>query len=141
MNRPQGLTRRKLFSNLTAAAGVSLLPYRLLALQGLFPTSGAIEEISLSGKRESVTGKFQPFPMTQVRLRPGPFEEAMEINRRYLHSLPNDRLLHMFRVSAGIPSSAAPLRGWEEPKCELRGHFTGGHYLSACALNYSSTWD
>ena len=141
MIKPQGWSRRKLLSSLTAAAGASLLPSRLHALPGLFSTSKAIEEIPLSGKREAVTGKFQPFPMTQVRLRPGPLQEAMEINRRYLHSLPNDRLLHMFRVTAGIPSSAAPLGGWEEPKCELRGHFSGGHYLSACALNYSSTGD
>src|SRR5437773_974745 len=40
-----------------------------------------------------------------------------------------------------ISSSADPVGGWEEPKSELRGHFTGGHYLSACALNYSSSGD
>ncbi len=105
MIKPQGWTRRKLLSNLTAAAGASLLPGRPRALPGLFSTSKAIEELPLSGKREAVTGKFQPFPMTQVRLRPGPLQEAMEINRRYLHSLPNDRLLHMFRVTTAIPSS------------------------------------
>ncbi|HSP06555.1 MAG TPA: beta-L-arabinofuranosidase domain-containing protein [Acidobacteriota bacterium] len=43
-----------------------------------------------------------------------------------------DRLLHMFRVTAGLPSTADPLGGWEQPVNELRGHFTG-HYLSACA--------
>jgi len=79
--------------------------------------------------------------MKQVRLRPGPFQEATEINRRYLHSLSTEQLLHMFRVTANIPSSAEPLGGWEAPKSELRGHFTGGHYLSACALTYSSTGD
>jgi DUF1680 family protein len=25
--------------------------------------------------------------------------------------------------------------------CELRGHYAGGHYLSACALMYASTGD
>lgn len=79
--------------------------------------------------------------MTQVRLRTGVFQNAMEINRRYLHSLPNDRLLHSFRLTAGIPSWAEPLGGWEEPKCELRGHFAGGHFLSACALTFASTGD
>jgi len=43
-------------------------------------------------------------------------------------------LLHTFRLTAGLPSSAEPLGEWEKPECELRGHFTGGHYLSACAL-------
>ena len=51
-----------------------------------------------------------------------------------------DRLLHMFRVTAGLPSSAEPLGGWEAPDNELRGHFTG-HYLSACALMWAQTGD
>lgn len=90
---------------------------------------------------EKVAWKVQSFPMTQVRLRSGPLLDAMEINCRYLNLLPNDRLAHMFRVTAGIPSSAEPFGGWEAPDCELRGHFAGGHYLSACALMYSSTGD
>ncbi len=57
-----------------------------------------------------------------------------------LAGLDVDRLLHNFRLNAGLPSSAQPLGGWEEPKCELRGHFVG-HYLTACALMYASTGD
>jgi len=75
----------------------------------------------------------QPFDLHAVRLGPGPVREALEVNRRYLMGLDPQRLLHMFRVTAGLPSSAAPLGGWEAPDTELRGHFTG-HYLSACAL-------
>jgi DUF1680 family protein len=45
-----------------------------------------------------------------------------------------------FRVTAGLPSSAEPLGGWEAPDVELRGHTTG-HYLSALALMYASTGD
>ena len=91
--------------------------------------------------REKIAWKVQPFPMTQVKLRSGPLKDAMEINRKYLMEVPNDRLLHMFRVTAGLPSTAEPLGGWEAPDCELRGHFAGGHYLSACALMYSSSQD
>ena len=87
---------------------------------------------------EESAWKVKPFPITQVRLKNGPFKEAMEANRRYLLSLPADRLLHTFRLNAGLPSSAEPLGGWEKPDCELRGHFAGGHYLSACALMYAS---
>ena len=83
----------------------------------------------------------RPFPLEQVRLSPGPFRDARDRNSRYLLSMPQDRLLHTFRVNAGIPSSAEPLGGWEKPDCELRGHFTGGHYLSACALTYAATGD
>ena len=48
--------------------------------------------------------------------------------------------MHSFRVNAGLPSTAKPYGGWEEPKSEVRGHFVG-HYLSACALMYASTGD
>jgi DUF1680 family protein len=87
-----------------------------------------------------VTGKVQPFPLQRVRLSEGPFKHAMDLDRRYLLSLDADRLLHNFRITAGIPSAAKPLAGWEDPKCELRGHFIG-HYLSACALMFASTGD
>jgi len=79
--------------------------------------------------------------MKQVRLGQGPCKIAMEADRQYLHSLPPDRLLHTFRVNAGIPSPAQPLGGWEAPDCELRGHYAGGHYLSAAALMYASCGD
>src|SRR5262249_30172779 len=52
-----------------------------------------------------------------------------------------DRVLHTFRTNAGLSSSAQPLGGWEAPDCELRGHYAGGHYLSAVALMYASTGD
>lgn len=80
------------------------------------------------------------FARTEVRLDGGPCLEAQKANRRVLDRLPTDRLVHNFRVNAGLPSSAEPLGGWERPDCELRGHFTG-HFLSACALMHASTGD
>jgi len=63
-------------------------------------------------------------------------------DQKFLLSVDPDRLLHMYRVTAGLASSAKPCGGWEgsRPEDELRGHSTG-HYLSACALMYSSTGD
>lgn len=91
-----------------------------------------------------VPARVERFPMTQVRLLAGPFQEAAQWNRGYLQRLPADRLVHNFRLNAGLPSSATPLGGWEQygpgREAELRGHFTG-HYLSACALSYASTGD
>src|SRR5215813_9451626 len=84
--------------------------------------------------------KVHAFPLEEVRVLDGPFKHAMELDEAYLLALDVDRLLHNFRVNAGLPSTAPPLGGWEEPKCELRGHFVG-HYLSACALMYASTGD
>lgn len=76
--------------------------------------------------------KAQPFALNQVRVMPGPFLDAMNRNRSYMLGIAPDRLLHMFRITANLPSTAKPLGGWEQPSNELRGHFTG-HYLSACA--------
>jgi DUF1680 family protein len=88
---------------------------------------------------EHPTGKLEPFPLASVRLTPGIFQEQAEINARYLDSLAVDRLLHSFRITAGISSGATPYLGWEDPTCELRGHFAGGHYLSAVALASASS--
>jgi DUF1680 family protein len=73
-----------------------------------------------------------PFAPGRVSLGDGAAARAHDVNRRHLLALDPDRLLHMFRVTAGLPSDAAPLGGWEAPTNELRGHFTG-HYLSALA--------
>ncbi|HSH94332.1 MAG TPA: beta-L-arabinofuranosidase domain-containing protein, partial [Roseimicrobium sp.] len=81
-----------------------------------------------------------PFELKQVRLLEGPFKAAEQADATYLLSLDPDRLLHNFRVNAGLPSTAKPLGGWEAPWIGLRGHFVG-HYLSACALMYASTGD
>ena len=90
--------------------------------------------------RDAARIKARPFELKQVRLRRGPFLDAAETNRKYMTSLDPNSLLHMFRITAGLPSSAKPLGGWEQPENELRGHFTG-HYLSACALMNASLGD
>jgi len=87
---------------------------------------------------EQATGRIEPMPPGTVRLSPGIFKEQEEINARYLDSLTADRLLHTFRLTAGITSTATPYKGWEDPACELRGHFAGGHYLSAAALAFAT---
>jgi DUF1680 family protein len=84
--------------------------------------------------------KAQSFNLREVRLLDGPFREAMLRDQKFLLGIDNDRLLHNFRVNAGLPSSAKPYGGWEAPDVELRGHSLG-HFLSACALMYSSTGD
>ncbi len=90
--------------------------------------------------RNIINPRVEAFRLTEVRLGAGPFQDAQVANLAFLKRLDADRLLHNFRVNAGLSSSAKPLGGWEKPDCELRGHFVG-HYLSACALMYSSTGD
>ncbi len=84
--------------------------------------------------------KVRAFGLEEVRLLDSPFKHAQELDRKYILSLDTDRLLHTFRINAGLSSNAKPLGGWEEPNGELRGHFTG-HYLTACALMYAATGD
>jgi len=97
-------------------------------------------ERGITFARKSAQPSVEPFKMTDVRLLPSRFKTAQDANLAYLKRLSADRLLHNFRVNAGLPSSVEPLGGWEKPDCELRGHFVG-HFLSACGLMYSSTGD
>ncbi len=95
---------------------------------------------TLSFSRNDASLRAAPYPMTQVRLLAGPCKQAADANRAYMLRITPERLLHTFRVNAGLGSSAQPLGGWEDPKGELRGH-TIGHYLSACALRNASAGD
>jgi DUF1680 family protein len=115
-------SRRTFLKTSAGAAGLCLMD-----------TSAAVQALTPSEK-EHPAGSLEPFPLGSVRLAPGIFREQEETNARYLDSLTIDRLLHSFRVTAGISSSVTPYKGWEDPACELRGHFAGGHFLSAVAL-------
>ena len=87
-----------------------------------------------------VPATLQLFAPNEVVLLDSPYAQAQAANIAYLKRLDPDRLLHVFRLNAGLPSSAKPLGGWEDPTCELRGHFVG-HYLSGCALAFAATGD
>jgi len=140
MIQRSSFSRRSFLSTAVALAASPLLPNTLFAaLQD--PVANSTLKGSKPLGRERVAWKAIPFPLKQVRLGDGPCKAAMEADRSYLRSLDPDRLLHTFRLNAGLPSTAQPLGGWEAPDCELRGHCAGGHYLSACALMYASTGD
>jgi DUF1680 family protein len=78
------------------------------------------------------------FPLSAVRLGPGPFLEAQRTDLQYLMALEPDRLLAPFRREAGLPLPVASYDNWESSG--LDGHM-GGHYLSALALMAASTGD
>lgn len=138
MAQSREISRRRFVSNSILAAWAATWPRESRLFAQAASAAASSQDVVIGS---AIQPRVTPFPMTDVRLRSGPFLTAMEIDRAYLHSLPNDRLLHMFRVTAGLPTTAQPLGGWEAPDCELRGHFSGGHYLSACALMYASTGD
>lgn len=120
----------------TAVGAAAALPARSLASFGRMFGNAAPGLV-----HEAVDTKLKAFPLSQVRLRPGMFLDELESNQSFIESLPSDRLLHTFRLTAGIPSTAEPLGGWEHPRGELRGHFAGGHVLSAIALLHVATGD
>ena len=127
--RVQGrITRREVLAGVAALVGT--------AATGRF--ASANNSLAKAGADLLVSGPIMPFPMKQVRLLTGEIKTAADVNQSYLNLLATDRLLHSFRVTAGLASTAAPYGGWEKPDCELRGHFNGGHYLSAVALAYAS---
>lgn len=74
----------------------------------------------------------ETFSNKDVTLKSSWIKQREDLNRTYLYQYDPERLLHNFRVNAGIKSDAQPLEGWESPSIGLRGHFVG-HYLSACA--------
>jgi DUF1680 family protein len=120
-----------------------VFPYLLLIATILFFLTSCRSrqsETSLEKIKPKIDIIARSFSLKKVRLLDGPFKDAMERNRQYLYELDTDRLLHNFRVNARLPSSDEPLGGWEEPDCELRGHFVG-HFLTACALMYSAADD
>ncbi len=133
------INRREFVATTLAASAAALASRNAFASEGEELNQATVS--SNPANREIVSGEAVPFPMKNVRLKPSAFSAAAEANCQYLKSLPPDRLLHTFRLTAGLPSSAEPLGDWEKPDCELRGHFAGGHYLSACALAFASSDD
>ncbi|MGA2616716.1 MAG: beta-L-arabinofuranosidase domain-containing protein [Thermoguttaceae bacterium] len=98
----------------------------LIALLPLLP--GLAADSAATRVRESkekvaplVTLRAEPFRLEDVRLLDGLFKHAMELDRKYLLSLEADRLLHVFRLRAGVPSTAKPYGGWMAPDHVSRG--------------------
>ncbi|WP_114783000.1 glycoside hydrolase family 127 protein [Botryobacter ruber] len=90
--------------------------------------------------------KAYSFELKDVRVHNSLFKDNMEREGKWLLSLPNERLLHSFRVNAGMftdkknspTKMPKPLGGWEALDMELRGHSIG-HIMSGLALQYAST--
>lgn len=86
--------------------------------------------------------KVYSFDLHDVRLLNSSFKANMGRDAQWLLSIGANRLLHNFRVNAGMEllPNIKPLGGWESMDSELRGHITG-HAMSALALLYASTGD
>ncbi len=128
-----GLTRRQAIK--VIGSGV------LLAAAG----GGAVRRAAAAGVAEVPSARatgLQPFSLTDVRLLDGPFLDAQKRDEAYLLRLEPDRMLHNFRVNAGLVAKAPIYGGWESAKTweDIRCHgHTLGHYLTAASLMYAST--
>lgn len=79
-----------------------------------------------------------------VKLREGDFIRREHSNREYLMKLQNQHLLRNYELEAGRYTGRGhdpnAFGGWEDPTCQLRGHFLG-HWLSAAAMHWQETGD
>ena len=102
-----------------------------------YPFSDAAESSTPPSRRR----RLEAFPQSSITLHNGThIASAAATNLKYLLSIQPDDLLYAWRRNAGLsqPANARPLRGWESPGSELRGHVLG-HWLSAASLCYAST--
>jgi uncharacterized protein len=101
---------------------------------GVFSSPGAENQQALP-----TLGAF-PFNLEDVKIADSDLLRMREQTLQYMLSLDSDRLLHNFRVNAGLPSSAEPLYNRESPTNGWRGHYVG-HFMSASAQMYATTGD
>jgi uncharacterized protein len=81
-----------------------------------------------------------PFSLQDVKILDPDLLRMREQTLAYMLALDSDRLLHNFRVTANLPTSAEPLYNRESPANGWRGHYVG-HFLSASGQMYATTGD
>jgi hypothetical protein len=130
-----GLSRRRFL----ASAGTGALAAGSLTLASQAAVAAPAQPVAAQA-----AARLQAFDMADVGLGEGPFLHAQRLTEAYLLSLEPDRMLHNFRVNAGLAPKAPVYGGWESvatwADINAHGH-TLGHYLSGCALAWRSGGD
>ncbi len=113
-----------------------------LSVRRAFAASPAAPAVPAPAAASPVAPLLQPFAITDVELHDGPFVDAQKRNEDYLLRLEAGRMLHNFRVNAGLEPKAPIYGGWESvgtwTSIRAHGH-TLGHYLSAASMMVAST--
>ena len=117
-----------------------LLPLTILFLTAALSAATLAAPLIFSparpAERLKVPLRASAFALEDMRLLPGVFEDAQEVDRKYLLSLDVDRLtVGMLRTSK-LPVKGKAYGGWESG-----GSGIIGHYLSACAQMERATGD
>ncbi|XP_050109531.1 uncharacterized protein LOC126588484 isoform X2 [Malus sylvestris] len=121
------------------SAWMDLLPRKLLRDEDEIEWGMMYRKMKALGGFEASGDFLKEVPLHDVRLHPtSQHGRAQQTNLEYLLMLDSDSLIWSFRQTAGLSTPGTPYKGWEDPTCELRGHFVG-HYLSATAQMWAST--
>ncbi len=118
----------------------------MIKVMGASVVGGAMSAKVLRGERRQAEAyrTLAPFELRDVKLLDGPFLKAQQLDAKYLLQLEPDRMLHNFRVNAGLKPKAPVYGGWEsvQPWIDIKCHgHTLGHYLTACSMMSVSTSD
>ncbi|KAK2641261.1 hypothetical protein Ddye_023024 [Dipteronia dyeriana] len=122
------------------SAWSNLLPRKVLKEEEEFSWAMMYRKMKNPSEFQAIPGDF----LNEVSLHDVSLGEdslhwrAQQTNLEYLLMLDVDSLVWSFRKTAGLPTPGKAYGGWEDPTCELRGHFVG-HYMSATALMWAST--
>lgn len=77
------------------------------------------------------TKQAELFPLSDIELLESPFQQAQQIDLKYILAMEPDRLLAPYLREAGLTPKAPSYTNWENTG--LDGHI-GGHYLSALSM-------
>lgn len=110
----------------------------LMGVAGCAIVAGFPPVAARAATASALPRKAAPLPLSDVRLLPSPFLDAVEANRRYLMQLSPDRLLHNYHKFAGLEPKGEIYGGWESDT--IAGEALG-HYLSALSLMHAQTGD
>lgn len=81
--------------------------------------------------------KLEPFDYHGVRLRESSWQKQYEAAHDFWLQLPEDDILHGYRVAAGLNAPGKPLGGW----CARSSDTVFGQWLSGMARMYCATGD
>ncbi len=123
------------------AAGASALGSAIASPAAAVAPAAAAEPPQTAFLADNPRWVVQPFPLHRVSLTNGTvFADKRDRVLRYAAAYPVDRVLHNFRVTAGLstPPGSTPPGGWDDATGNLRGHFSG-HLLTMFAQAYAGT--
>ncbi len=103
--------------------------------------AGAAFGAELPPARADIGVSAYPFPLGQVRLTAGRFQDNQTRTLNYLRFVDVDRLLYNFRANHRLSTAgAAATGGWDAPNFPFRTHMQG-HFLTAWAQAWAVLGD